>query len=134
MNRYVLDASALIAYLLHEDGAKIVEQILLAPLSECLAHSINFCEVFYAIRRGGGEVRAQRAVSALTSNGIRMMDDIHPDFWMRVGRKKAAGGISLPDCFCLTLAEELGAVCITADRSEFMSVVKRVKCNIQFIR
>ena len=42
---YVLDASAMLAYLRNEPGAEIVEDALTAPDSHCSAHSINLCEV-----------------------------------------------------------------------------------------
>lgn len=42
---YILDACALIAFLRDEDGADIVESTLIDQ--DCVAHAINFCEVYY---------------------------------------------------------------------------------------
>ena len=44
---YVLDACAMIAWLRNEPGADIVDQAIRDLNSQCLAHAINLCEVFY---------------------------------------------------------------------------------------
>jgi uncharacterized protein with PIN domain len=50
---YVLDACAMIAYLVGEAGAEVVENALLDTGSQCIAHSINLCELFYVTARKG---------------------------------------------------------------------------------
>jgi uncharacterized protein with PIN domain len=42
---YVLDASAMVAYLEGEPGAAVVASILADPTAICYAHSMNLCEV-----------------------------------------------------------------------------------------
>ena len=44
---FVLDASAMIAYLRNEQGARKAMQVLADPNNQCLAHAVNLCEVFY---------------------------------------------------------------------------------------
>lgn len=44
---YVLDASAMIAFLRGEQGAERVSEVLSNPGNVCCAHAINLCEVFY---------------------------------------------------------------------------------------
>lgn len=43
---FVLDASAMIAYLRDEPGAAAVAEALIDPTSKCHAHALNLCEVF----------------------------------------------------------------------------------------
>ena len=42
---YVLDSTAMIAFLTNEQGAEVIEDILTEPNSVCLAHAINLCEI-----------------------------------------------------------------------------------------
>ena len=50
---FVLDACAIIAYLRDEEGADVVESVLLGN-NACVAHAVNVCEVYYdCLRRGG---------------------------------------------------------------------------------
>ena len=60
---YVLDACAMIAFLGGEAGAVAVEKALLEAGSQCIAHSINLCEVYYVVWRKGGEVAADSVLS-----------------------------------------------------------------------
>ena len=48
---FVLDASAMIAFLRGEPGADAVAEILLDSESQCHAHALNLCEVFYDFER-----------------------------------------------------------------------------------
>lgn len=64
---YVLDASAMIAYLRDEPGGDVIERALLDTSSQCLAHAINLCEVFYDFHRAGGESAATSAISDLVA-------------------------------------------------------------------
>jgi PIN domain nuclease of toxin-antitoxin system len=61
---YVLDACAIIAFLKGEAGADVVENALLDRGSQCMAHAINLCEVYYDFHRAG--VRAQPTLQSWT--------------------------------------------------------------------
>jgi uncharacterized protein with PIN domain len=63
---YVLDACAMVAYLNGEVGGDAVEGALLDMDSQCLAHAINLCEVFYLFHRAGGEAAATKALTDLS--------------------------------------------------------------------
>lgn len=43
---YVLDSTAMIAFLTNEPGADVIEDILTEPGAVCLAHAINLCEIW----------------------------------------------------------------------------------------
>jgi hypothetical protein len=55
-------------------------------------------------------------------------------FWQSVGRLKARGRISIPDCFCIVLAQELGGEVVTSDHHEFDPLVPLGLVSIRFIR
>ena len=55
-------------------------------------------------------------------------------FWQRVGGLKARGRISLADCFCIVLAQELSGEVVTSDHHEFDPLVPLGIVPIRFIR
>jgi len=57
-----LDASAMIAFLRDELGAQVVAEALLDPDSQCHAHALNLCEVFYDLHRAAGRDEELNAV------------------------------------------------------------------------
>jgi predicted nucleic acid-binding protein len=131
----VLDTSGMIAYIRDEPGGDVVERLLLDPNTECMAHAVNLCEVFYAFLRSEGEAVAQGILSDLQSLGLQTRKDIDPFFCQTVGRLKVnPGRISLADCFLIALAQRVGGEVVTADHHEFDRLVPLGLCPIRFIR
>ncbi len=131
---YVLDASAMLAFLRDEPGADVVEAALLDTESQCLAHAINLCEVYYIFHRDSGERDAENAIEDLRALGVVERNDFDETFWKEVGKLKAGGGISIPDCFAITLTKMVGGTVLTSDHTEFDPVAARSACSITFIR
>ncbi len=131
---YVLDASAIIAWLRNEPGADVVEQAIRDVNAECLVHAINLCEVFYDAHRNAGETHAQAVVSDLAAVGVAERNDFDQAFWMEAGRLKAGGGISLADCFGIVLANRAGGTLLTSDHHEMDKIAAAGSCHITFIR
>lgn len=131
---YVLDAAAMIAYLRNEQGADIVERALLDTGGQCVAHSINLCEVFYIAHRFGGEATAVDAVNDFKQLGVSERQDIDEIFWTEAGRLKAKGRISLPDCFAVILTNRVGGMLLTSDHGEMDKIAAAGVCPITFIR
>lgn len=124
----------MIAYLRDEPGADLVQEVLLASDSDCYAHSLNLCEVFYDFRRVAGHDAALEAIADLTRAGI--IEDTSLAFvWREAAILKAdLRRVSLADCFALDLARRRQAVILTADRHEFEPIVPLSLCPIHFIR
>ena len=131
---YVLDASAMIAYLEGELGDTVVAGLLSDPTAVCYAHSLNLCEVFYQGLRASNLRTARAAMATLRADGMKERRDMNRRFWQRVAGHKSRGGISLPDCFCITLAQEVGGEVVTSDHGEFDRLVPLGIVPILFIR
>lgn len=135
---YVLDASAMIAYLRSEPGADVVETALLEamldPTIQCIAHAINLCEVYYDFHRAGGEAAATGAIADLGDVGVIERADFDRVFWQDAGKLKANGGISLADCFVIALTNRLGGTLLTSDHHEMDAIAAAGMCPITFIR
>ena len=132
---FVLDASAMIAFLRDEQGAGVVEALLLDPGNTCFAHALNLCEVFYGFHREAGEVAARTAMDSLFATGVIPRVDLDDAFWQEAGRHKSAfRRVSLADCLCIALARRLGADLVTSDHHEFDALEPLGLCTIRFIR
>jgi PIN domain nuclease of toxin-antitoxin system len=131
---YVLDACAMIAYLRNEPGSNAVLQALVETGSQCLAHSLNLCEVFYDFHRKSDENVATNAINDLYSVGVLERADLDEAFWKDVGRLKAKGKISLADCCAIVITNRVGGTLLTSDHHELDRIAAAGVCSISFIR
>ncbi len=135
MNIYIMDANAFLASVRAEPGGHVAEGLLADPSADCLAHSVNLCEVFYDSLRRTDLPTAQQTVSDLFALGLTERADMDQEFWPIIGQLKVQPGrISLADCFALALAVRTGGTLVTADHHEFDKVVPLGLCPILFIR
>ena len=131
---YVLDASAMIAWLRNEPGADVVDNAIKDFTSQCLAHSINLCEVYYDAHRNRSEAHADSVINDLAAVGLIERNDFDQAFWKDAGKLKAGGGISLADCLAITLTNRAGGTLLTSDHHEMDRVAAAGVCSITFIR
>jgi predicted nucleic acid-binding protein len=132
---FVLDASAMIAFLRDEPGADAVAEALLDPESHCYAHALNLCEVFYDFQRAASRQEALRAISDLARMGVIEDANLAPPVWQAAGTLKAnLRRVSLADCFAIELAERHKATILTADHHEFDVLAGQPMYLIRFIR
>ncbi len=108
----VLDASAILAFLLGEDGAEIVEGAL-ADDPRCGA--ANWSEVAQRVLGAGRDWDQARAL--LESYGVRVEPVTSDDAEWAARRWRQGEGLSLADRLCLALGERLDAEIFTTDRS-----------------
>lgn len=131
---HVLDACAMIAYLRGEVGGTVVEGLLNGPGDTCFAHTINLLEVYYDFIRKHNEPTARQALEDLKAAGISTQRNMNRRFVLRVGQLKARGRISIADCFCIVLAQELSGQVVTLDHHEFDPLVPLGLVPVLFIR
>ena len=129
---FVLDASVMLAYLRDEPGVDEVGEILGDSEAIRIAHSINWCEIYYSLIGERDELAASEAVAWLRRLGVVDRSDPDPDLWRRAAQIKTGGRISLADC--LALAEKVAGTTVTSDRREFGPLGDRVTSPIKFIR
>jgi PIN domain nuclease of toxin-antitoxin system len=133
MNKYILDACALIAVLNKEDGAEVVRDIIDKANDSSVSISmnvVNLLEVYYGIRRELGQDVADKVLSSVKSNSIEIVETINEDIFIEAGRLKSTYRISLADSLAIAEASLSGAILITSDHHEF-DVIEAAE-NIKF--
>ncbi len=83
---YVLDASAMIAFLRDETGADVLSAALADADSSSIAHSLNLCEVYYDFHRASGESVAENAIEDLEKLGVEASEAMTADVWRKAAR------------------------------------------------
>jgi predicted nucleic acid-binding protein len=131
---YVMDSTAMIAYLVGEPGADVVETHLLDNTAVCVAHAINLCEVYYHTYRQSGEVAAETAIETLANIGIRANDDLDDGLWRQAGKIKGSHRLSIADALAIALTLKLGGEFITSDHHELDPLAAAGVCHIKFFR
>lgn len=123
----------MIAYLANEIGGDLVEGALLDLTSQCFAHAINLCEVYYHAYRLGGKA-ADAAINDLKKAGVVERNDFDENFWKRVSELKANHRASLADCCAVALTNIYGGSLLSADHHELDAIAASGVCQIRFIR
>ncbi len=131
---YVLDSTAMIAFLTNEPGADVIEDLLTEPGSACLAHAINLCEIWYQAFRNGGEAAADQVINLIASIGIATRSDFDAAFWREAVKLKGTHRMSLADAFGLALTLRVGGEFVTSDHHELDPVAAAGVCPIRFFR
>ena len=108
----VLDASALLAYLLGEPGADRVEDVM---NEGAVCGAANWSEVAQKVRGAGRDWVLARTL--LLSYGIGVKGVTQEDAEWAADRWRRGEGLSLADRLCLALAERMDGVAWTADRA-----------------
>jgi len=117
VKRYVLDASAVMAFFEDRPGAETVEK-LLAKAAErqqfLLMSVINWGEVYYSVWRTRGEDAANEKLRELAQLPIEVVDVDMPTTKLAASLK-AQHNLPYMDCFAAALAELRKASVVTAD-------------------
>jgi PIN domain nuclease of toxin-antitoxin system len=138
MDKYILDACALIAYYTNEKGADIVQDIISKAYFEksyVSISKINLLEVFYDVYKTQGETEARTFLHDIVNTPIKIIETIEKQAFVEAGRLKANYKISLADS--IFLAEVIineNYIGITADHHELDVVKKKENINLLFIR
>jgi uncharacterized protein len=117
MSIYVLDTSALLAYIEDEDGANIIENIFMETLMEqhSLYISVVSCiEVYYISFREQGQVIAAERLQLLHDLPL-IQSPLEPSSITTIGELKATHSLSFADCCIAGLAQAKGAILIHKD-------------------
>ncbi len=102
MAGFVLDTSAMIAYLYDEEGADTVEEVLEAP-DEVLAPFMSIMEVRYKLIQDFGSERSSRFLEILYGWPMKVVEST-PEWGQVAADVKAPGKVSLGDAWVAALA------------------------------
>ena len=107
----VLDASALLAYLLDEPGSEIVDEVI----SQSVMSAVNWSEVVQKIEKVG--VDADIVYQELLVLGLKIEPFLVEDGYLTglLNKKTSQFGLSLGDRACLSLGMRLNSSILTAD-------------------
>lgn len=117
MKRYVLDASALIAFFQDEPGAEKVQELLTRagqvqrPL---LMSVVNWGEVIYVVWQRRGEEAARERIRAMARYPLEIVD-ADAETTLLAATLKARHKLHYADCFAAALAISKKAFILTND-------------------
>ena len=138
---YVIDSSALIAFLWKEQGGLLVKDLISNFNNNCFIHALNLCDVYYDFIRRTEVNKADEVIEKVFNfltvryDLLYIYNHIDIDFFKQAGKYKAElKRISLADCFCLTLGKKIGGTLVTADHHEFDKINTLNIVPLLFIR
>ena len=110
----ILDASALLAIAKGEPGSDSVYALLRSSSGNMFIHAINAFEVSYKLMLWGFSEDAAWELAGM--GGAIKVDDAGDYVGRRAARLKVASPyLSLGDCFCIALAEDMEGRVLTSD-------------------
>ena len=127
MKRYVLDASALMAFFEQEAGADRVEGLLREAAGterRLLLSVVNWGEVYYVVWRKYGEAAARQKLEEMARLPLEVVD-VDMETTKLAASLKARHKLPYADCFAAALAQQEKATLITTDK-DFQSAQKEL--------
>jgi len=137
VDKFVLDACALLSFIYNEPGCDVVQKALEQADSGSIMlyiNKLNLLEVFYDIRRSKGMDVAENYYSIVLDSSIHLIDGIADDVFREAARLKTQYKISLADAVALGQTSVLGAAIFTSDHHEFDAVEQKENIRFCWIR
>lgn len=129
---WVLDSSAVIAWLLDEDGGPRVAAVMAEPTPIAI-HAVNLVEVLYFFDRRAASHAI--ALEALRRGGVELVHGIDDEMIALAAQLKAHHTpIALGDVFAVALAAQRQWTLLTADRGELTKIADAGICPVEFLR
>jgi predicted nucleic acid-binding protein len=138
MQNYILDACAVLAYFDNEEGADIVNDLLVqAKIGEITLsmNAANLIEVYYDRIRIVGSQGADNTIREIRENfPISIIEKLTPAIVREASYFKAAGKMSFADAILVGTAKCTGATVVTCDHVELGHVEKQDNIPFLWIR
>jgi ribonuclease VapC len=125
----ILDASAVLAFLLREPGQDRVMEVL---LTEPRMSTVNFAEVVTKYVLRGFAAQGERLRHELPVVFVPVDEDLALQAALMVSVTRPLG-LSLGDRICLALARRMGVPALTADRS-WLEAARTLGVTVEAIR
>ncbi|MBC7318147.1 PIN domain-containing protein [Candidatus Bipolaricaulota bacterium] len=113
--RYLLDSSAVLAFLEDEEGAAKVERLLLDKDNEVLLPFLVLLEVYYITLQEQSEAVADWRYALLKQLPVRILWDVDEPTLLTAARIKARYNLSLADAIIAAFAYQYEAVLVHKD-------------------
>jgi predicted nucleic acid-binding protein len=137
MDKFVLDACALITLLNKESGYEKINDLLtraeLREISVCI-NMVNLLEVYYDRIKVSNLERADMFLETIYDSYIEILEQQNKEILRNAGILKAKYKISLADSFALSTAIHKQAALITTDHHEFDIIEQNKDINFLWIR
>jgi PIN domain nuclease of toxin-antitoxin system len=137
VNKYILDACALAAFFNDEEGADVVQGILLEAddaKAQIYMNKLNLFEVYYGIRRDDGLQKAEAFYDMVKRLPITVINGISDEVFREAGRIKSSYKMSLADSIALGEASVMDVPIVTSDHHEFDVVEENETIRFKWIR
>ena len=137
MKTYVLDACAIIALLNDEDGAEVVDNLIVdAAHGRCslVMNKFNLLEVYYGYFRDFGLPYAEQQLSHVRSMNLMIIDHLTDAIFRQTAKLKATYRISLADAVAIAQAMLDNATVVTCDHHELDAVDRDGRVSFLWIR
>ncbi len=125
----ILDASALLAFLLAEPGKDRVAEAL---IEGAVMTTVNFAEVATKYVLRGAKAPAETLLQRIPLTLVPVDEDLAVRSALMADLTRPAG-LSMGDRICLALSQRTGQVVLTADRS-WLSVAEQVGAVVEAVR
>jgi len=130
---WIVDASAIVCWLMAEPGARRIIEILGGD-DPVLLHAVNLVEVLYYFQRRSERALAL-ALQRIQASGIEVARTMDDALLGRAASLKAERApIALGDTFAVALAAQRGATLLTTDRAELGKLEGAGICAIECLR
>jgi len=133
MNKFVLDACAVLALLKGEQGMEIVKNTIESNARTYL-HSVTLLEIYYNIAKELGIGSADLFLGQMRQSPIDIINEITDNTIKSAGYYKSKYKISLGDSFVLATAKEYNATILSSDHHEFDIIENSESINFLWIR
>lgn len=112
-NLYVLDTSALLAFIEDEAGAARVEELL--RLERVYLPFVVGLEAYYITQQERSQEEADKRLARIRQLPVRWLDQVSDAVLIKAGRFKAMHRLSLADALVAAFAADLGATLVHKD-------------------
>ena len=133
MDKFVLDACAVLALIKGEQGMNIVRSAIESD-DEVFLHSVTLLEVYYNVAKEHGMDNADLFFEQIMQTTIKIIYEITENTIKHAGYFKSKYKISLGDSFVLATAKLHNATIISSDHHELDTIEMSENINFLWIR
>ena len=133
MNKFVLDACAVLALLKKEQGADIVKNVVEGNF-ETFLHAVTLLEIYYNLAKELDIDRANLFFDLILQTKIKIIYEITENTIKNAGYFKSKYKISLGDSFVLAIAKLHNAKVVSSDHHELDIIENLEKIDFLWIR